>query len=142
LSLLALIASAAVAGCGDSAESPPVDDEVRTQMDAVWTALGSRDGAQACALVLPDARKEIEHPSIGVEVSCKHGVDLLSGDGATAMVAADEFDSAEVTIEGSAAAIRSIDGWCAYMRRVEGSWLLAALPAPPSESPANSCAPS
>ena len=101
---------------------------MRAQVDAFWTALGDGDGSKACALAGPRAQAELERPNHETTVTCEEGVTLLAG----TEVAADEFDMADVNIDGSSASVESEGGWCVYAHEADGTWLVAALPIPPA----------
>lgn len=126
LALLGCVVSLASCGASTAADSP--EDEVLRQVDAFWTALDDGDGSAACALAGPRAQAEMERPNPETTVTCEQGVGLL-GD---AELAADEFDTADVSIDGASASVESEGGWCVYAHEVDGTWLVAALPVPPA----------
>lgn len=116
---------ACLASCGGSTANSP-EDEVLGQVDAFWGALVDGDGSAVCALAGPHAQAELKRPNPETTVTCEEGVALLGG----TEVAGDEFDTADVEIEGSSASVESESGWCVYVQELDGTWLVAALPVP------------
>lgn len=142
---LAALVVIALVGCGDSADPQPQSpDEVVT----AWTqAYAEGDGESTCQLMTDDAQEQMLNPYVGIRPQQDHPLDPPVADTCEEAVAklaesepTDEppdpgLDDSNVDIEGDRAVVAPDGGFCFFLERVDGDWLIASLPLPADDDP-------
>ena len=142
---LAALVVIALVGCGDSADPQPQSpDEVVT----AWTqAYADGDGEGVCALMTDFGQRQMLNPYAGIRPQqdqspdpsvadiCEEAVVKLADAEPTDESPDPGLDDANVDVSGDRAVVAPDGGFCFFLERVDGDWLIASLPLPADDDP-------
>lgn len=136
----------ALAGCGDSAEPEPQSPD---EVVSAWVqAYAEGDGESACALMTDFGQRQMLNPYAGilrpqqdqppdppVADTCQEAVAKLAASEPTDEPTDPGLDDSNVGIAGDRAVVAPDGGFCFFLERVEGDWLISSLPLPADDDP-------
>jgi hypothetical protein len=143
VSMLAAIASIAVAGCGSSHKPTPIEQqqEVKQVLRSYLHAQTSGDAQTACSLLTDAAQRELEtlvlHAGNGLlttRPSCQDAVGLVRAvAGAKLLQALSTAQITQVQVQGNHATAEITDGTAfgqqqVSLERSAGTWKIAGVP--------------
>lgn len=135
----------ALAGCGDSAEPEPQSPD---EVVSAWVlAYAEGDGEGACGLMTDAAQSQMlnpyaeirpqqdQPPDPPVADTCQEAVVKLAASEPTDEPTDPGLDDSNVGIAGDRAVVAPDGGFCFFLERVEGDWLISSLPLPADDDP-------